>query len=181
MWQEKHDSQFFVLGSKDESGGCQGWVMTHVGDNRFALRLRLNGKDKRHIRLGVSFAYGPRSSSRGGCAVARRRPVVTKSVPAGSFEVRHGSPRIARRVSTIVAMTRMSGRGCASRASSTSRTCCARRAASGSGNRDDEQVGAGDRGDRGARECARQARRSVDDDRPRAAAARSQCTILGTG
>src|SRR5450755_2780446 len=52
LWQEKHDSQFFVLGSKDESGGCQGCVMTHVGDNRFALRLRLNGKDKRYIRLG---------------------------------------------------------------------------------------------------------------------------------
>ena len=58
MWQEKRDSQFFVLGSKDESGGCQGCVMTHVGDNRFALRLRLNGKDKRYIRLDVSFAYG---------------------------------------------------------------------------------------------------------------------------
>jgi hypothetical protein len=28
-WQEK---QFFVLGSKDESGGCQGCVMTHLGD-----------------------------------------------------------------------------------------------------------------------------------------------------
>ena len=58
MWQKKRDSQFFVLGSKDESGGCQGCVMTHVGDNRFALRLRLNGKDKRYIRLDVSFAYG---------------------------------------------------------------------------------------------------------------------------
>jgi hypothetical protein len=58
LWQERRDSQFFVLGSKDESGGCQGCVMTHVGDNRFALRLRLNGKDKRYIRLDVSFAYG---------------------------------------------------------------------------------------------------------------------------
>src|SRR5450631_4134519 len=43
-WQEQRDSQFFVLGSKDESGGCQGCVMTHVGGDRFALRLRLNGK-----------------------------------------------------------------------------------------------------------------------------------------
>jgi hypothetical protein len=58
MWQEKRDSQFFVLGSKDESGGCQGCVMTHVGGNRFPLPLRLNGKDKRYIRLDVSFAYG---------------------------------------------------------------------------------------------------------------------------
>jgi hypothetical protein len=47
-----------VLGSKDESGGCQGCVMTHLGDNRFALQLRLNGATKRHLALDVSFAYG---------------------------------------------------------------------------------------------------------------------------
>jgi hypothetical protein len=57
-WQEKRDSQFFVLGSKDESGGCQGCVMTHLGGSRFALKLRLDCKAKRHITLDVSFAYG---------------------------------------------------------------------------------------------------------------------------
>jgi IS605 OrfB family transposase len=57
-WQAKRDSQFFVLGSKDESGGCQGCVMTHLGGSRFALKLRLNGEAQRHISLEVSFAYG---------------------------------------------------------------------------------------------------------------------------
>jgi hypothetical protein len=47
-----------VLGSKDESGGCQGCVMTHLGGNRFWLQLRLNGAAKRHITLDVGFVYG---------------------------------------------------------------------------------------------------------------------------
>jgi IS605 OrfB family transposase len=57
-WQEKRDSQFFVLGSKDESGGCQGCVMTHLGGSQFAIKLRLDGEAKRHVALEVSFAYG---------------------------------------------------------------------------------------------------------------------------
>jgi IS605 OrfB family transposase len=57
-WQEKRDSQFFVLGSKDESGGCQGCVMTHLGGNRFALRLRLDGDAQRYVSFELSFAYG---------------------------------------------------------------------------------------------------------------------------
>jgi IS605 OrfB family transposase len=57
-WQEQRDSQFFVIGSKDESGGCQGCVMTHLGGSRFALRLRLNGEAQRWVWLDVSFAYG---------------------------------------------------------------------------------------------------------------------------
>jgi IS605 OrfB family transposase len=57
-WRAKRDAQFFVLGSKDESGGCQGCVMRHLGGNRFALKLRLDGKAKRHITIDVSFAYG---------------------------------------------------------------------------------------------------------------------------
>ena len=57
-WRAKRDAQFFVLGSKDESGGCQGCVMTHLGGNRFALRLRLDGEAQRWISLEVAFAYG---------------------------------------------------------------------------------------------------------------------------
>ena len=57
-WQARREAQFFVLGSKDESGGCQGCVMTHLGGSRFALKLRLDGKAKRHIALEASFAYG---------------------------------------------------------------------------------------------------------------------------
>ena len=57
-WRAKRDAQFFVLGSKDESGGCQGCVMTHLGGNRFALRLRLDGEAQRYLTLEVAFAYG---------------------------------------------------------------------------------------------------------------------------
>jgi IS605 OrfB family transposase len=57
-WRAKRDAQFFVLGSKDETGGCQGCVMTHLGGNRFALRLRLDGEVQRYVTLEVPFAYG---------------------------------------------------------------------------------------------------------------------------
>src|SRR5450755_643057 len=57
-WQAKRDSQFFVLGSKDESGCCQGCVMTHLGGNQFALKLRLDGEAKHHITLDVAFSSG---------------------------------------------------------------------------------------------------------------------------
>ena len=40
-WTAKRSSQFFVLGSKDESSGCQGCVLTHLRDDRFLARLRL--------------------------------------------------------------------------------------------------------------------------------------------
>jgi hypothetical protein len=57
-WRAKRDAQFFVLGSKDESAGCQGCVMTHLGGNRFSLKLRLDGEAQRWTTLEVSFAYG---------------------------------------------------------------------------------------------------------------------------
>jgi IS605 OrfB family transposase len=57
-WQAKRDSQFFVLGSKDENGGCQGCVMTHLGGSNFALKLRLNGAAKRWITIEVSISCG---------------------------------------------------------------------------------------------------------------------------
>jgi hypothetical protein len=57
-WRAKRDAQFFVLGSKDESGGCQGCVMTHLVGNRFSLKLRLDGEARRYVTIEVSFAYG---------------------------------------------------------------------------------------------------------------------------
>jgi len=32
--------------------------MTHLGGNRFTLKLRLDGEAKRYVALEVSFAYG---------------------------------------------------------------------------------------------------------------------------
>ncbi len=57
-WTAKRSSQFFVLGSKDEKSGCQGCVLTHLGDDRFVVRLRLNGAIRRYISLEVRFAHG---------------------------------------------------------------------------------------------------------------------------
>ena len=57
-WRAQRDAQFLVLGSKDESGGCQGCVMTHLGGNRFALRLRLHGAEQHWVSLEVAFGYG---------------------------------------------------------------------------------------------------------------------------
>ncbi len=57
-WKAARTSQFFVLGSKDETAGCQGCVLTHLGDDRFAVRLRLNGSLRRYVSFTIRFAYG---------------------------------------------------------------------------------------------------------------------------
>ncbi len=57
-WTAKRSSQFFVLGSKDESAGCQGCVLTHLGDDRFLARLRLTGTIRRVVSFEVRFAHG---------------------------------------------------------------------------------------------------------------------------
>ena len=62
-WREARGGEFFVLGSKDETGGCQLCVATVEGDGSISLRLRLpdalaeaHGK---HLRFhGLRFAYG---------------------------------------------------------------------------------------------------------------------------
>ena len=40
-WQAARADEFFVIGSKDETGGCQGCVATLQDDGRWVLRLRL--------------------------------------------------------------------------------------------------------------------------------------------
>jgi IS605 OrfB family transposase len=61
-WRDIRASQFFVLGSKDETAGCQGCVATIAPDGTITLRLRLpdalaaRGK---HLSIpGLRFAYG---------------------------------------------------------------------------------------------------------------------------
>ena len=61
-WQRARSSQFSVLGSKDETGGCQGCVAEYLGGQRFSLRLRLphalcqDGQTYRHLEIAL--AYG---------------------------------------------------------------------------------------------------------------------------
>jgi len=59
-WSEARSSQFLVLGSKDETAGCQGCVATRDQDGSYGLRVRLPNTAKgRHLVLaGVRFAYG---------------------------------------------------------------------------------------------------------------------------
>lgn len=50
---------FFVLGSKGETAGCQGCVLTPFGGDRFALHLRLpNTSTAKRVPFEVKFGYG---------------------------------------------------------------------------------------------------------------------------
>ena len=66
-WRSARASQFLVLGSKDETAGCQGCVATLAGDETLTLRLRLPDSvvegspeltGKHALIEGVRFAYG---------------------------------------------------------------------------------------------------------------------------
>jgi IS605 OrfB family transposase len=57
-WRAERSSEFFVLGSKDETAGCQGCVMTHLGGAWFRLRLRALGAMRAYAMFDVQFAYG---------------------------------------------------------------------------------------------------------------------------
>ena len=59
-WTEARSRQFFVIGSKDETSGCQGCVAMAEEDDSYSLRLRLpNGLAEKHVLVsGVRFVYG---------------------------------------------------------------------------------------------------------------------------
>jgi hypothetical protein len=59
-WQAARSSQFFVIGSKDETAGCQGCVATVAEDGSIALRLRLpNALSGKYLALrGLRFNHG---------------------------------------------------------------------------------------------------------------------------
>ncbi len=61
-WRAARSHQFFVLGSKDETAGCQGAVATIAPDGTITLRLRLPdalaARGKHLVMAGLRFAYG---------------------------------------------------------------------------------------------------------------------------
>ena len=62
-WQDARSNEFFVLGSRDETAGCQLCVATVADDGTLTLRLRLpdclaNQHGKYLFIQGVRFAYG---------------------------------------------------------------------------------------------------------------------------
>ena len=62
-WRDARNGEFFVLGSRDETGGCQLWVAAIADDGTLNLRLRLPdclaGEHGKYLVIqGVRFAYG---------------------------------------------------------------------------------------------------------------------------
>ena len=62
-WRDARSGEFFVLGSRDETAGCQLCVASIAGDGTLTLRIRLpEGLAERHGRYltipGVRYAYG---------------------------------------------------------------------------------------------------------------------------
>ena len=62
-WEDARKGEFFVLGSRDENGGCQLCVAAIAGDGTLTLRLRmpdcLAGQHGKYLVIeGVRFAYG---------------------------------------------------------------------------------------------------------------------------
>lgn len=60
-WQASRSDEVFVLGSKDETAGCQGCQMAPLGQGRFSLKLRLPNSmadEARYITMYVAFSYG---------------------------------------------------------------------------------------------------------------------------
>ena len=62
-WRDARSDEFFVLGSRDETAGCQLCVATVADDGTLTLRLRmpncLAGRHDKHLVIeGVWFAYG---------------------------------------------------------------------------------------------------------------------------
>ena len=58
-WQSKRNSQFSLIGSGDESAGCQNCQITGNPDGTFSIRLRSLSKTAEYLSLGnIEFKYG---------------------------------------------------------------------------------------------------------------------------
>jgi IS605 OrfB family transposase len=72
-WRMARSREIFVLGSKDETAGCQGCQLKSLGAGLYSVKLRLpNASGRlagdrtadRHIRFHASFAYGSEAIDR---------------------------------------------------------------------------------------------------------------------
>ena len=69
-WRDSRSDEFFVLGSRDETAGCQLCVARVADDGTLALRLRMpDCLAERHgkylVMQGVRFAYGHKQGAGG--------------------------------------------------------------------------------------------------------------------
>ena len=71
-WEQARSKEFFVLGSKDETAGCQGCQLEHRGDGLFSVKLRLpNAPGARHQISTEKYAVFDAFFSRGADQIKR--------------------------------------------------------------------------------------------------------------
>jgi hypothetical protein len=57
-WEKAQSKEVFVLGSKDETAGCQGCQLVHPGNGLFSVKLRLpNADSDRFATFHADFSY----------------------------------------------------------------------------------------------------------------------------
>ena len=56
-WRAARSDEFFVLGSRDETAGCQLCVATVADDGTLTLRLRMPEQFGKHLRIPSGIAY----------------------------------------------------------------------------------------------------------------------------
>lgn len=55
-WEKARSKEVFVLGSKDETAGCQGCQLVHLGNGLFSVKLRLPNAEYRSVRFATFHA-----------------------------------------------------------------------------------------------------------------------------
>ena len=83
-WRDARSDEFFVLGSRDETAGCQLCVTGIAGDGLLTLRLRMPGclakQYGKHVIIeGVRFAYGHEQAAGGATEQCRVRAASTSA------------------------------------------------------------------------------------------------------
>ena len=83
-WRDARSDEFFVLGSRDETRGCQICVAAVAGDGTLTLRLRmpdcLAGQHGKYLTIqGVQFCLRPRAGANGVGEQRRIRRVPTRA------------------------------------------------------------------------------------------------------
>jgi len=87
-WNFVRNSQFFVLGSRDETSGCQGCVARIQADDSFLLDLRLPGDHGSRVTLGpLRFPYQEEKLR---AAVLAHAELSKKTLPKETFTTKNG-------------------------------------------------------------------------------------------
>ena len=110
-WQDARSNEFFVLGSRDETSGCQLCVASIADDGSLTLRLRMpdclaNQHGKYLVIPHVRFAYG-----HGQALAAWRATPSTPPIGASMSRRRHDLPAWTRPSATVSSGTARAG-GC---------------------------------------------------------------------